>query len=128
MAEGWARFLQGDIFECFSAGIAPQALDALAVSVMREAGVDISSHSSKHLDLFRDLKFDLVVTVCDSARDNCPVAPAANRLLHVSFDDPPRLAATARNREEALSHYRRVRDEIGTFIKSLPAIIEGSER
>ncbi len=88
--------------------------------VMREAGVDISGHTSKHVSELASIPFDVVVTVCDSAHEACPIFPGATRVVHRGFDDPPRLAAGARSDEEALPHYRRVRDEIRGFIESLP--------
>jgi arsenate reductase len=120
MAEGWARHLKADVIEPYSAGIAPGALDRRAVRVMAEAGVDISGQRSKHVNEFGGTKFDCVITVCDSAREACPVFPGKTKMLHRSFDDPPRLAADAKSEEEILQHYRRVRDEIRWFVESLP--------
>ncbi len=121
MAEGFARALRGDVLEAHSAGTAPGRVDPRAIQVMREAGVDISGHRAKHLDAFRGLAFDGVVTVCERANESCPVFPGTARRLHAGFDDPPRLAADAANEDEALAHYRRVRDEIRGFVLSLPA-------
>lgn len=120
MAEGWARQLPGDAFEVHSAGIEPHGLDPRAVRVMAEAGVDISGQSSRDLDALAHIPFDLVVTVCDAAAEACPVFPGHVRRLHRSFQDPPRLARGASSEEEALNHYRRVRDEIRDFITTLP--------
>jgi len=120
MAEGWARALAPDSIEAYSAGTRPTALNRLAVRVMAEAGVDISAQHSKHVDALADVPFDLVVTVCDSAHESCPVFPGATRVEHVGFDDPPHLARDARTDEEALPHYRRVRDEIRRFVAALP--------
>ena len=119
MAEGWARTLKGDLIEPYSAGVAPKGLDRLAVRAMAEAGVDISSQHSKTLVDLRDVAFDLVVTVCDDARESCPVFPGIARVVHAGFDDPPRLARGAKTEEEALAHYRRVRDEIRAFVETL---------
>ena len=91
-----------------------------AVKVMAEAGVDISKHWSKHLDELRNVEFDHVITVCGNAHESCPVFPGKTRVTHVGFDDPPRLAEGALTEEEALQHYRRVRDEIRTFVETLP--------
>lgn len=121
MAEGWARQLKRDHLEAHSAGTDPHGLNPLAVRVMAEAGVDISRHASKRPESI-GLPFDVVVTVCDSAHESCPVFHGA-RVVHVGFDDPPRLAKDARNEEEALSHYRRVRDEIRAFVERLPDAI-----
>ncbi len=124
MAQGWATHLKGDFVEASSAGVEPHGLNPNAVRVMQEAGVDISNHTSKHINELGDVQFDYVFTVCDSAHESCPNFPGRTRVIHVGFDDPPRLAKTAGNEEEALNHYRRVRDEIKAFILSLPQYIE----
>jgi arsenate reductase len=89
---------------------------------MEEAGVDISRGRSKHVEelLRAGVQFDVVVTVCDHARETCPVFPGTTRVVHRGFDDPPRLARGASTEEGALEHYRRVRDEIRTFVETLP--------
>jgi arsenate reductase len=120
MAEGWARKLKADSIDAYSAGIEPQGLNKLAVAVMKEAGVDITGQHSKHVDELRDVRFDFVVTVCDSAHEACPVFSGKTKVIHVGFDDPPRLAKTAKTEAEAIGHYRRVRDEIRSFIETLP--------
>ncbi len=120
MAEGWARALRGDVVEAHSAGIETHGLNPRAVKVMAEAGVDISRHRSKHLDEVRDVEFDFVVTVCDRAHESCPLFPGRTRVVHAGFDDPPRLAEGAASEDEALAHYRRVRDEIRAFVETLP--------
>jgi arsenate reductase len=120
MAEGWARHRKGNVIEPYSAGIEVHGLDPRAVQVMAEAGVDISGQRSKHVNEVKDTLFDCVVTVCDDARERCPFFPGRARVVHVSFDDPPRLAKTAANEEEALGGYRRVRDEIRAFVEGLP--------
>lgn len=121
MAEGWAKALKGDVLEAHSAGTKPHGLNPLAVRAMAEAGVDISGHASKRPEEI-GVGFDLVVTVCDSAHESCPVLPGA-KVVHRGFDDPPRLAAGAASDDEAMPHYRRVRDEIRAFIETLPASI-----
>jgi len=90
---------------------------------MAEAGVDISGQQSKHLDQLKDVDFDYVVTVCDNAHESCPMFPGKTRIVHVGFDDPPRLAREAKTEEEALEIYRRVRDEIKRFVEKLPAAL-----
>jgi arsenate reductase len=120
MAEGWTRALAGDTIEPFSAGVDVHGLDQKAVQVMLEAGVDISGHRSKHVGELSGVEFDLVVTVCDAARESCPVFPGKTPVIHRSFDDPPRLAREAASDDEALAHYRRVRDEIKAFVEKLP--------
>jgi arsenate reductase len=121
MAEGWARALKGDQIEACSAGVETHGLNPYAVLVMREAGVDIAGQVSKTVDELPSADFDYVVTVCDDARESCPIFPAKVQLVHRSFDDPPRLAREAATEEEALGHYRRVRDEIRRFVETLPA-------
>ncbi|OGR51453.1 MAG: arsenate reductase [Elusimicrobia bacterium GWA2_62_23] len=116
MAEGWGKVLLAGRAEVFSAGTNPGTVDPRAVKVMAEAGVDISGHRSKHVDEFKGQDFDLVVTVCDKARESCPVWFGKAEKLHKSFEDPPFLARDAKTEEEALAHYRRVRDEIKQFV------------
>ena len=120
MAEGWARHLRGDAIEPYSAGIEPHEMNPYAIRVMAEAGVDIAGQRSKHVDELRDVPLDYVVTVCDHASESCPLFPGRTKVVHVGFDDPPRLARAAKTEEEALGHYRRVLDEIRAFIETLP--------
>jgi arsenate reductase len=120
MAEGWAGRLKGGVIEAHSAGTHPKTLDPLAVQVMADVGIDISTQKPKALDAVAHLPFDYVVTVCDEAYEACPLFPGRARVVHRGFDDPPRLAAAAKSREEALGHYERVRDEIKAFIEQLP--------
>jgi arsenate reductase len=124
MAEGWARALKGGRIEAFSAGIETHGLNPRAVQVMAEAGVDISGHRSKTVADLSTKDFDYVVTVCDHAYESCPLFPGKAKVVHVGFDDPPRLAKDAQTEEEALTHYRRVRDEIKAFVKTLPDSLE----
>jgi arsenate reductase len=124
MAEGWARSLKGDVIEAYSAGIEMHGLNPLAVKVMAEAGIDISGHRSRTVADLPIRDFDYVVTVCDRARESCPLFPGKTRVIHAGFDDPPRLARTAETEEEALGHYRRVRDEIRAFIETLPEALK----
>ncbi len=118
MAEGWARALKSDCIEAYSAGTDPHGMNRLAIRAMAEAGVDISMHSSKRPEQI-GVEFDVVVTVCDSAHESCPYFAGA-RVVHVGFDDPPRLAKGAASDDEAMPHYRRVRDEIRQFVERLP--------
>jgi arsenate reductase len=120
MAEGWTRHLKGDALEPYSAGIAPKGVDPLAVRVMKEAGVDISGQRSKALDELSGIDFDFVVTVCDHAREMCPIFPGTATVLHRGFDDPPAWAHEVAGDEEVLGIYRRVRDEIRDFIDGMP--------
>jgi len=124
MAEGWARHLKGDEIEAFSAGIETHGLNPHAAAVMAEAGVDISEQRSQHIDEFAAVALDHVITVCGHAHESCPVFPGATKVTHIGFDDPPRLAKEAATEEEALDCYRRVRDEIRTFVETLPAVLD----
>ncbi len=123
MAEGWARHLHPDSIEAYSAGIEKHGLNPNAVKVMSEVGIDISDHFSKDLNDLSGVEFDLVLTVCGHAHETCPVFRGNARVVHQGFDDPPKLALDAKDEEEALSHYRRVRDEIGAFMKTLTDVI-----
>jgi arsenate reductase len=127
MAEGWTRHLRGDRIEAFSAGIEAHGLNPDAVRVMAEAGVDISGQRSKLVGDLLGVEFDYVVTVCDNAREACPVYPGRAKVVHVGFDDPPRLAAGARTEEERLAPYRRVRDAIRAFVETLPDVLASME-
>ena len=123
MAEGWTKKLKGDVIKAYSAGVEPHTLDARAVKAMAEAGVDISGHRSKHVNELQNIEFDYVVTVCGHAQENCPVFLGKAEVVYAGFDDPHRLAKTAKTQEEALNHYRRVRDEIKEFVGRLPAAL-----
>lgn len=122
MAEGWARKLHPDTIAAFSAGTAPGGVNPLAKKVMAEAGVDISHQRSKSVNEFRDLEFDYVVTLCDPAREACPVFPGAKKTVHVGFPDPAEAEGTE---EEKLNEFRRVRDMIRDFVAGLPGSLEG---
>lgn len=124
MAEGWARHLHGERVRAYSAGVRPKGLDPRAVAVMAEAGVDISGQASRHVDELLEIPFDWVVTVCDSARESCPLFPGKARVVHRGFDDPPHLAEGAATEEEALAVYRRVRDEIRALVAAIPSSLE----
>ena len=113
MAEGWARELLSGQIEPYSAGIETHGLNPDAVSAMAEAGVDISHQTSKTLDALSGVTFDLVITLCGHAHENCPVFPGETRVVHAGFDDP----------DKAPDDYRRVRDEIRSFIRTVPAYL-----
>ncbi|MFT7639379.1 MAG: arsenate reductase [Pirellulaceae bacterium] len=123
MAEGWAHHLKSELVEPYSAGIEKHGLNPNAVKVMQEAEVDITSQTSNTVDELGPIEFDVVVTVCGHADENCPAFHGTPRVVHVGFDDPPRLAKEASSEEEALGHYRRVRDEIRQFVETLPDAI-----
>jgi arsenate reductase len=128
MAEGWARALKSDVIEPHSAGIVSHGLNPNAVRVMAEAGVDIAGQASKTTDSVKDVAFDWVVTVCGNAHETCPVWLGKKaKVMHAGFDDPPALARSAKNEEEALTHFRRVRDEIAAFVRTLPGSLKSSK-
>ncbi|EGJ50496.1 arsenate reductase ArsC [Desulfocurvibacter africanus] len=120
MAEGWVRALKSDAIEAWSAGIEKHGMNPLAMKVMAEAGVDISGQYSKTVDELPRREFDYVITLCGHASENCPYFPGKAKRLHAGFDDPPQLAKDAKSEEEALVHYRRVRDEIRAFVEAMP--------
>ena len=124
MAEGWARRFHSDTIAAYSAGIEAHGMNPNAMQVMKEVGVDLSTQSSKLASTLSDVPLDLVITVCGHADENCPAFLTESRLVHVGFDDPPKLAANADSDEAALDCYRRVRDEIRDFIRDrLPAML-----
>ena len=119
MAEGWANQLHKGNIKALSAGTEPAGeVNKYAILAMREMGIDISNHRSKHLDEFKDTDFDLVITVCDNAKERCPLYWGKAEKIHKSFEDPFVLAKNSKNNEEALSHYRRIRDELKEFVLS----------
>lgn len=118
MAEGWARHLHAEVIAPYSAGIEKHGLNPLAVRVMAEAGVDISSQRSKLLEELPIAAFDYVITLCGHAHETCPYFPG--RIIHHGFPDPPQLAKNATSEEEVLQAYRMVRDQIRLFVATLP--------
>jgi arsenate reductase (thioredoxin) len=126
MAEGWTHALKGDEIEVYSAGIETHGLNPNAVKVMAEAGVDITHQKSQHIDEFKDTKIDYVITVCAHAHETCPFFPGEAKVLHVGFDDPPKLSPADASEEVKLDGFRRVRDEIKAFVETLPGFLEQS--
>jgi len=119
MAEGLLRHDAGDAFEVESAGTKPGTVRPEAIKAMQEVGIDIRSHRSKHLDEFEGQRFDYVITVCDNAKEACPVFPGTVKRLHKSFEDPPPF--TVGTNEERMAVFRKVRDELRTYLKSFAA-------
>ena len=117
MAEGLLRHDAGDRFDVESAGLNPGQVRPEAIAVMKEIGVDISAHRSKHVDEFAGQQFDYVLTVCDNANESCPVLPGQGERLHRSFEDP---AALHGDEQERLARFRRVRDEIRDYLQTFP--------
>lgn len=124
MAEAFTKALKGNEITAYSAGTKPKGIDPMTREVMEEAGIDLKGQKSQHVDEFSDIKFDYVITLCGDAKESCPVYPGKTTIIHRGFDDPPGLAETAGSREEALSHYRRVRDEIREFVETLPGSLK----
>ena len=114
MAEGLLRHDAGEAFDVESAGTKPGIVRSEAIAVMRELGIDISGHRSKHVDEFDGQRFDYVITVCDNAKESCPVFPGATKRLHRSFEDPAVLEGTE---AERVALFRRVRDELRAYLK-----------
>jgi arsenate reductase len=123
MAEGWTRALWGDRIEVHSAGVMPAGVSPYAAKVMKEKGVDLSKHRSKHVSEVMDVGFDYVITLCDSAGPACPRFQGDGKRIHHPFVDPPSLARYAKSEEDSLQAYRRVRDEIRAFVEKLPAFL-----
>ncbi len=122
IAEGWTSALKSDHIDAYSAGIETHGLNPKAVKVMKESGIDISDHKSRNVLEFinQKIEFDYVITVCSHANETCPVFPGKTKRIHAAFEDPPLLAKSAKTEEEALNHYRRIRDEIKAFVETLP--------
>ena len=115
MAEGLLRHDGGECFVVESAGTHPNTVRPEAIAVMRELGIDISAHRSKHVDEFRGQRFDYVITVCDHARESCPVFLGATTRIHQSFEDP---AAFDGSESERLVRFRQVRDELRAYLRA----------
>ncbi len=114
MAEGMINSLYNDKFEAYSAGTEVAFVKPMAIEVMKEIGIDISNHRSKHIREFYGIEFDLVVTVCDNAQKICPVFPGAKKMIHKSFPDPSGVSGTEEYKKEI---FRKVRDQIISWIK-----------
>lgn len=126
MAEGWGISLKGDKFNFYSAGTKKHGLNPNAVKVMNEAGVDISRHESNITSELPDVTMDFVFTVCSDAHENCPLFHGG-KVIHVGFDDPPRLTKELQDEEEILFVYRRVRDEIKEMVANIEEYVEGTK-
>jgi len=123
MAEGWGKTIKSDQFNFYSAGTKKHGLNPNAIKVMKEVGIDISTHESKTTDELPDVKMDFVFTVCSDAHENCPFFPGG-KIIHVGFDDPPRLTNEIIDNEEKLAVYRRVRDEIKAMVTNIEEYME----
>ena len=116
MAEGILKHDGGEKFEVFSAGVNPSQVRREAIEAMKEIGIDISSHRSKSVDEFMGENFDYIITVCDNAKESCPIFPGHAERIHQSFEDPPALGIGSD--ESRMTIFRRVRDEIREWMKS----------
>jgi arsenate reductase len=116
MAEGLLRSMFGDKYEVFSAGTEPSGVNPNSIEVMREIGIDISSHYSKNVKDFINEDFDYVITVCGGARETCPFFPVGKKQLHKDFEDPSSFSGT---KEEVLSKFREIRDNLKEWIEEL---------
>lgn len=116
MAEGWIRHFAGDKVEVYSAGVEKHGVNEKAVQIMKEAGIDISSHTSNRIDEYEEMNFDVVLTVCDHAKERCPVFPGSSKTFHHDFKDPSKMEG---NKEEVLMEFRSVRDKIRNYIEKL---------
>ncbi len=120
MAEGWARHLKADVIEAHSAGIEKHGMNPYAIKVMAESGVDIAGQYSKTVAELGPVEFDYVVTVCGHANEHCPLFTGKAKVVHVGFDDPPKLTKHLPDGEAKLAVYRQVCDQIRAFIETLP--------
>lgn len=123
MAEGLARHLKSDVIDAYSAGVDPGEMNLRAIKCMAEIGIDISDYKPKSIESLGEITFDVVITLCDHANESCPLFPGKTKKLHRGFEDPPKLAENAATEEEAMGHYRRIRDEIRAFVEKLPDIL-----
>ena len=121
MAEGWARHLKGDVIDAYSAGVSPAGLSSRATKVMAEAGVDISQQYSKHIDDLGGIDFDYVITLCDNARELCPVFTGKTKMIHKGFDDPTFVFGTEK---QIMNAFRTTRDRIKAYVEMLPRSLE----
>jgi len=121
IAEGWAKHLKGDIVDAYSAGVAPGTLNQMAVKVMAEAGVNISTQRPKHVDELKGIDFDYVVTVCDNARENCPIFLRKTKHFHKTFEAPSFMVGTE---QQIRAAFVKLRDQMKEFIEKMPQILE----
>ena len=120
MAKGWARYLKAGIIDAYSAGVSPGYINPRAVEVMAEVGVDISEHRPKHVDELAGIDFDYVITLCDNAREQCPVFPKHTRLIHRGFADPSFVDGAE---QQVLTAFRQTREQIKAFVERMPEVL-----
>lgn len=121
IAEAWARHLKSDTIDAYSAGIRPIGVSSRAIRTMAEAGIDISNHTSKHINDLQGIDFDYVITLCDNAAENCPVFPGKAKVIHKPFNDPYFATGTD---DQVMAEFRKVREQIKHFIETLPESLE----
>ncbi len=117
MAEGWARHLKSDVIEADSGGVWPVGVSSRAIQVMAEAGIDISSQTSDHVNDFLAIDFDYVITLCDNARERCPIFSGKAKLIHKPFEDPTFVMGST---DAIMAAFRQTREQIKTFVETLP--------
>ncbi len=124
MAEGWARHLKSDLIEAHSAGVWPAGVSSRAIKVMKEVGVDISSHKSKHVNDLAQIDFDYVITLCDNAKEQCPTFAGKARLIHRAFHDPVMMMGS---NDQIMAAFRQTRDEIKAFVETMPESLKSDD-
>nr|WP_269155384.1 arsenate reductase ArsC [Leptospira mtsangambouensis] len=115
IAEGWMRFYAKEKANVYSAGIETHGVNPKAIATMKEAGIDISKHTSNHINEYKDVPFDFIITVCDHAKENCPYFPSDAKRLHHNFSDPSKLVGTE---EEVKVAFAKTREEIRNYCES----------
>lgn len=116
IAEGYLRYFHGEKAEVYSAGVETHGVNPRAIATMKEDGIDLSSHTSNHVDEYLSISFDLILTVCDHASERCPIFPGAAKRIHHNFTDPAKVIGTE---EEIMAEFRRVREQIKEFCRLL---------
>lgn len=116
IAEGYLRYFHGEKAEVYSAGVETHGVNPRAISTMKEDGIDLSAHTSNHVDEYLSISFDLILTVCDHASERCPIFPGKAQRIHHNFTDPAKVIGTE---EEIMAEFRRVREEIKEFCRLL---------
>ena len=114
IAEGFLRHYAGEKANVYSAGVETHGVNPRAISIMKEVGIDISNHTSNHVDEYRNINFDFIITVCDNAKERCPYFPSKAERLHYNFPDPAKATGTE---EEVMNEFRRVRVLIDEYCK-----------
>ena len=116
IAEGYLRYFHGEKAEVYSAGVETHGVNPRAIATMKEDGINLSAHTSNHVDEYLSISFDLILTVCDHASERCPIFPGKAQRIHHNFTDPAKVIGTE---EEIMAEFRRVREEIKEFCRLL---------